>query len=292
MSGNALASGLSTARETVASSEFTSAYERIQAMTPPTAAVLDAALDAADRPQAAESELSRGEWLSPLELREPSQPQVQPASQTPRCRASDKGFLPLGGQSGSGVRPSRSPLAARRKSQPHRLRAACRKIRQVGGPGNRVGRPVAKRAAKWYHSSMTATLTPEQVAELERSGGSPLVVENPRTRQGYVLVPREAYQHAQPLFEAIIGHTRAGISPEAADSAAASGWDDSRNARRCVLIDKKYDEGLSPPEEAELDRLQDQLAAHQRLVSPRPVVILQLLEEALQQRAINATGRV
>jgi hypothetical protein len=139
---------------------------------------------------------------------------------------------------------------------------------------------------------MTATLTPEQVAELERSGGSPLVVENPRTRQGYVLVPREAYQHAQPLFEAIIGHTRAGISPEAADSAAASGWDDSRNARRCVLIDKKYDEGLSPPEEAELDRLQDELATHQRLVSPRPVVILQLLEEALQQRAINATGRV
>ena len=86
------------------------------------------------------------------------------------------------------------------------------------------GRLVAKRAAKWYHLRMTATVAPEQVAELERSGGSPLVVENPQT------------------------------------------W--------------------------ELDRLQNELATHQRLVSPRPVAILQLLEETLQQRAINATGRV
>ena len=59
--------------------------------TPPTAA----ALAVADGPQTAESELSRGEWLSPVELREQSQPQVQSVSQTPRCRASDKGFLPL-----------------------------------------------------------------------------------------------------------------------------------------------------------------------------------------------------
>ncbi len=51
------------------------------------------------------------------------------------------------------------------------------------------------------------------------------------------------------------------------------GWDDSSNVRRCVLIDEKYAEGLSLPEEAELERLQDELDAHQRRGSPRPVVI-------------------
>jgi len=40
-----------------------------------------------------------------------------------------------------------------------------------------------------------------------------------------------------------------------------------------VLIDEKYAEGLSLPEEAELERLQDELDAHQRRGSPRPVVI-------------------
>lgn len=138
---------------------------------------------------------------------------------------------------------------------------------------------------------MVATLTLEQVAELERSGGSPLVMENPRTRQGYVLVPCEAYQQARPLFEAIISQARASISPDGSDRSAPDGWDDSKNARRCALIDKKYDAGLSPSEETELHVLQDEIAAHQRAVCPRPVAILQLLEEALQQRAAKATGR-
>jgi hypothetical protein len=62
-------------------------------------------------------------------------------------------------------------------------------------------------------------------------------------------------------------------------------WNDGKNERRCVLIDKKHDAGLSPAEEAELDRLQAELAAHQRRVAPRPLAILELLEEALRRRA-------
>jgi hypothetical protein len=88
----------------------------------------------------------------------------------------------------------------------------------------------------------------------------------------------------------MIAETQAPDSPAFADTWAASDWDDSKNARRCALIDQKYDVGLSPQEETELDCLQNELAAHQRLVSPRPLAILQLLEEALQQRARNATG--
>ena len=139
---------------------------------------------------------------------------------------------------------------------------------------------------------MPATLTPEQVAELERSGGSPFVVENPRTRQGYVLVPTDAYLQAKPLFEAIIGQTRASLSSSGQEPAAPVEWNDAKNGRRCALIDKKHDAGLLPDEETELDRLQAELAAHQRLVAPRPLAILELLEEALRQRAANSTGHV
>ena len=139
---------------------------------------------------------------------------------------------------------------------------------------------------------MPATLTPEQVAELERSGGSPFVVENPRTRQGYVLVPTDAYLQAKPLLEAIIGRTRGSVSLSAQDQLGPVEWNDDKNARRCALIDKKHDFGLLPAEETELDRLQAELAAHQRLMAPRPLAILELLEDALRQRAANSTGRM
>ncbi len=139
---------------------------------------------------------------------------------------------------------------------------------------------------------MPVPLTPEQIAELERSGGSLFVVENPQTRQGYVLVPTDAYLQAKPLFEAIIGRTRGSVSLSAQDQLGPVEWNDAKNARRCALIDKKHDVGLLPAEETELDRLQAELAAHQRLVAPRPLAILELLEDALRQRAANSTGRV
>jgi hypothetical protein len=140
---------------------------------------------------------------------------------------------------------------------------------------------------------MPATLTPEQVAELERNGGSPFLIEDPQTHQGYVLVPSEAYQQAQPLFEAIIGHTRASLASSGKDQAAPVEWNDAKNTRRCALIDRKHDAGLSAEEEKELDSLQAELAAHQRLVAPRPLAILELLEEALEQRAAaHSSGHV
>jgi hypothetical protein len=155
----------------------------------------------------------------------------------------------------------------------------------------RFKRHVESRIGSWYHFDMSATLTPEQVAELERSGGSPFEVENPRTRQGYVLVPREAYLQARPLFEAILGPSRVSPSSSGQEHVAPVDWNDAKNARRCALIDKKHDVGLSPAEAAELDRLQGELAAHQRLVAPRPLAILELLEEALRQRAAESAGR-
>jgi hypothetical protein len=139
---------------------------------------------------------------------------------------------------------------------------------------------------------MPVPLTPEQIAELERTGGSLFVLENPQTRQGYVLVPTDAYLRAKPLFEAIIGRTRGSVSLSAQDQLGPVEWNDTKNARRCALIDKKHDFGLLPAEETELDRLQAELTAHQRLVAPRPLGILELLEDALRQRAANPTGHV
>jgi hypothetical protein len=138
---------------------------------------------------------------------------------------------------------------------------------------------------------MTSTLTPEQVAELERSGGSPMVMEDPRTRRGYVLVPQEAYRQIRPLFEAIIGQAQHAPQTPGQEGPPSSEWADARNERRCELIDKKHDTGLSSAEQTELNRLQAELAAHQRLVAPRPLAVLELIEEALRQRAANPTGR-
>ena len=115
-------------------------------------------------------------------------------------------------------------------------------------------------------------------------------MEHPQTHEGYVLVPHEAYLQAKPLFETIIGHAGGLLSSPKQEQPAPAEWNDGKNARRCALIDKKHDVGLSPAEEAEFEHLQAELAAHQRLVAPRPLAILELLEEALRHRAANSTG--
>jgi hypothetical protein len=137
---------------------------------------------------------------------------------------------------------------------------------------------------------MAAKLTPEQVAELERSGGSPFEMENPQTRQRYVLVPREAYLQAKPLFEAIVGYSWPARPSSGQEPVSAVEWNDAKNERRCALIDRKHDVGLSSAEEAELDTLQGELAAHQRLLAPRPLAILELLDEAHRQHAADSSG--
>lgn len=137
---------------------------------------------------------------------------------------------------------------------------------------------------------MPTTLTPEQVAELKCCGDSPFEVENPQTRQRYVLVPREAYLQARPLFDAIVGHSRASRPSSGQERAAPVEWSDAKNSRRCELIDRKHGAGLSPAEEEELNSLQGELVAHQRLAAPRPLAILELLEDALRQRAADYSG--
>jgi hypothetical protein len=65
-------------------------------------------------------------------------------------------------------------------------------------------------------------------------------------------------------------------------------WTDEKNRRRCELIDRKYDHGLSPPEEAELALLQDALYRAIDKVAPPPLDEARRLHQELLQKAARA----
>src|SRR5262245_44429579 len=62
-------------------------------------------------------------------------------------------------------------------------------------------------------------------------------------------------------------------------------WTEEKNRRRCELIDRKYDRGLSLPEEAELALLQDALYRHIDKVAPLPLEAARDLHQELLQKA-------
>src|SRR5262245_10496216 len=59
--------------------------------------------------------------------------------------------------------------------------------------------------------------------------------------------------------------------PRAPGNGNAGAWTEERNRRRCELIDRKYDHGLTPAEEAELAILQDAMQRHIDKVAPLPL---------------------
>jgi hypothetical protein len=138
---------------------------------------------------------------------------------------------------------------------------------------------------------MAITLTPEQVDELERSDGSPPQVQNPRNHRGYVLVPSESYEQHRPIFDALIEDTRASLGQTAQAPTVPVVWNDQKNTRRCALIDKKHNDGLTAQETTELLRLQSELEGYQRQVAPRPLAILELMEDGLRHRAASTSQK-
>jgi hypothetical protein len=61
-----------------------------------------------------------------------------------------------------------------------------------------------------------------------------------------------------------------------------------RNRRRCELIDRKYDHGLSLTEEAELALLQDAMYRALDRVAPLPLDETRRLHQELLQKAAHA----
>jgi len=125
---------------------------------------------------------------------------------------------------------------------------------------------------------MVAQNTDEIIRELDRTPAAPVQFEHPRTHARYVLISQEAYQRVRPLLE----------SAEPANGDAAVEWNEEKNARRCDLIDRDYAGGLSADEEAELATLQDEMYRHRAQVAPLPLEMLELLKEALENRAAKS----
>jgi hypothetical protein len=64
-----------------------------------------------------------------------------------------------------------------------------------------------------------------------------------------------------------------------------SAWSETKNARRCALIDKEIDGTLSAREAVELHLLQRQMLAHRRKVAPVPLAEARKLREELLAKA-------
>ncbi len=64
-----------------------------------------------------------------------------------------------------------------------------------------------------------------------------------------------------------------------------SAWSESKNARRCALIDKEIDGTLSAGEAVELHLLQREMLAHRRKVAPLPLAEGRKLRQELLAKA-------
>ena len=65
-------------------------------------------------------------------------------------------------------------------------------------------------------------------------------------------------------------------------------WTEEKNKRRYELMDRKYDQGLSPSEEAELALLQDALHRTIDKVAPLPLDRARSLHQELLEKAVQA----
>jgi hypothetical protein len=65
-------------------------------------------------------------------------------------------------------------------------------------------------------------------------------------------------------------------------------WTEEKNRRRGALLDRKYDSGLTPAEEAELALLQDAMYRHIDRVAPLPLEAARELHQQLLDKAGQA----
>jgi hypothetical protein len=79
--------------------------------------------------------------------------------------------------------------------------------------------------------------------------------------------------------------------PATMETSAQEGeWTQDKNRRRGEPIDRKYDRGLSPPEEAELAMLQDGMYRHLDKVAPLALDRARELHQELTEKAARSRG--
>jgi hypothetical protein len=91
---------------------------------------------------------------------------------------------------------------------------------------------------------------------------------------------------------------RTGPSQPRADDAVANGengptsrratWTHEKNARRCALIDREIDSGLTSEHAKELEALQREMLQHRREVAPLPLEDARQLHQELLAKADGA----
>jgi hypothetical protein len=78
-------------------------------------------------------------------------------------------------------------------------------------------------------------------------------------------------------------------SPQPREASEPEGeWTGEKNRRRGELLDRKYDHGLSPAEEAELALLQDALYRTIDKLAPLPLDAVRSLHQELLQKAARS----
>jgi hypothetical protein len=84
--------------------------------------------------------------------------------------------------------------------------------------------------------------------------------------------------------------TSVASTPKSANGAGPQeeDWTEEKNRRRCELIDRKYDHGLTPAEDAELALLQDAMYRYIDKVAPLPLDEARSLHQELLQKAAQA----
>ncbi len=73
-------------------------------------------------------------------------------------------------------------------------------------------------------------------------------------------------------------------------STANDEWSDSKNARRCALIDREFEGALTPEEAEELAELQEQMIRFRDKVAPLPLEDARRLHQELLMKAAAASS--
>jgi hypothetical protein len=131
---------------------------------------------------------------------------------------------------------------------------------------------------------MAITISDQQLQELETRRRPAVIVRDRRKKKGYAVLPEAIYDQARPVIEFVAA--KVGDAANETDA-----WTEEKNARRVALVNKKYDSRLSAAEERDLATLQDEVCRHQERLAPLNNRALELILEALEQRASSAARR-
>src|SRR5262245_1468292 len=86
------------------------------------------------------------------------------------------------------------------------------------------------------------------------------------------------------------GRPVAWVVPAGTSPGNGEEWTESKNQRRCDLLDRKYAGGLTPTEAVELAQLQEQMLRYRQRVAPLPLEDAHRLHQELLTGAASQPG--